>query len=646
MPPELHPLLARQLRKLGLAPEQSPPTPEFALLLSHVSRAYADFDQERYLRDRSENIASAEMVDLNRALQASRARLGSLLSLSSDWIWEQDAEGRFTFVSEELEARTGLDRQALLGRACSADGALKTALDDLARMRDCVCGHERFHHVTFEVVSARGQCHHMRITGEPVFDGSRFVGYRGVGSDVTAAVLATRKIQQLACYDSLTGLPNRHLFMEELNHMLARSLRYGRRFALLFIDLDRFKLVNDNLGHAVGDAMLQTVGNRLGRLLRDADLLARLSGDEFVVVTEADCEVASLAKVASRILATITEPMLIDSRRLETSASIGIGICPTDGADAASLLRAADAAMYQAKSRGRNKFEFFTAELAQRAALHFALEGELRLAVKRRQLELHYQPKVDARTGRLVGAEALVRWNHPARGHLSPAAFIEMAEESGLIVPIGRWVLDAACAQMARWQNAGLAPPRCAVNISVQQIASGSLIADVRSALEQSGLDAQQLEIEVTESMLMADPLQAASVLEELDRLGVHIAIDDFGTGHSSLAYLKRFPVRTLKIDRSFVHELPGDAEDLAITRAVIAMGHSLGVCIVAEGVETMAQRDCLVAMGCDVLQGYLFGHPGKPDEFEALWRKTRPPPAQRSRRLGSDIRRDATPHR
>lgn len=621
MASDIHPLLVRQLRKVGGVGTEGLPADRLELLLAHVSRAYAEFDNERYMLDRSQNIASDEMSALNSALHESRAQLSGLLALSSDWVWQQDAQGQFTQVSDELEERTGVPCSALLGRAIQADGPLRVNPDDLQALQTALANRTRFHHVTFEVASADGQTHHMRINGEPMLQGGELLGYRGVGSDVTAAVQSSRQIEELARFDSLTGLPNRHMFTEELDRVLARGKRYERRFAIFFIDLDRFKHVNDNLGHAAGDALLCTVGSRLRLLLRDADLVARLGGDEFVVITESNCEAATLSKVASRVLNAIAEPMVLESRRVEISASIGIAIYPADGVDAAALMRAADAAMYQAKGRGKNTFDFFTADLANKAAMHYALEGDLREAIDRQQLQLFYQPKVDARTGSIVGLEALLRWLHPERGLLAPGAFIELAEESGLIVPIGRWVVRTACAQMAAWLKAGIRPPRCAVNISARQITGDSLVEDLQDALSEAGLAARYLEVEVTESMLMNDPRHAASVLEAIDRLGVHIAIDDFGTGHSSLAYLKRFPVGTLKVDRSFVKDLPDDAEDLAITRAVVALGRSLGMSVVAEGVETLEQQECLAALGCDILQGFRFGRPAPASNVEFVMR-------------------------
>jgi diguanylate cyclase (GGDEF)-like protein/PAS domain S-box-containing protein len=625
MPAALHSLLLRQLRKLGLASGQAPSALAFDALLERISQAYAEVDQERYVLERSQDIATREMAELNRELQVSQARLASLVSLSSDWVWEIDAQGRFVFVSDELERRTALNRLDLLGRRLGTQAELRLTPQDRARLNDAMAACQPFHQITFEVDAADGQCHHMSISGNPQRSGTQLLGYRGVGTDVTTAVLADRQIQRLARYDTLTGLPNRYQFMEELDRALARNKRYERRFALLFIDLDRFKHVNDNLGHAAGDELLRVVGARLQGLLRDADMVGRLGGDEFVVLTESNCDPATLSKIASRIIAVVAEPLQLEGRSVQISASVGICVYPSDGADAASLLKSADTAMYQAKALGKNTFSFYTAELVERAALHFALEGELRVAADRGQLVLHYQPQVDALTGEWVGLEALLRWQHPERGLLAPGLFIELAEESGLIVPIGRWVLHAACQQIAQWRAAGLVPPRCAVNVSARQLGGNVLLVDVERALHEAGIEPQALEIEVTESVLMADIDNARQVLEALDRRGVHIAIDDFGTGYSSLSYLKQVPARTLKIDRAFVSDLPGDEDDLAITRAVVAVGHSLGMQVVAEGVETAAQHVCLSQLGCDVLQGYRFGRPEPAAQIEARLRRLVP---------------------
>ncbi len=615
----LHPLLARQVRKLSLSGNATPSADAFRSLLARVSKAYAESEQDRYLLERSQDVSSREMAALNQALRVSKARLTSLLSLSSDWVWEQDVEGRFTFVSDELRERTDIDRDALIGNACSVNGPLTADLLELVRMRAHVSRHEPFRNVRFAVLSPNGQLRHMNINGEPVFDGETFSGYRGVGSDVTAAVNAEQRIQELASFDSLTGLPNRNLFMEEFSRSLATATRAGTQVALFFIDLDRFKAVNDTMGHAAGDLLLRTVAQRLAPTLRQSDLLARIGGDEFVVLAETQCDVASLTRIADRLNRAASEPMMIDGLMVQVSASIGIASFPDDGKSAADLLKSADTAMYQAKEAGKNAFAFFTKELAMKTDTHFAMERELRAAIDREELELHYQPLVDASTGKLVAMEGLVRWQHPQRGLLAPGLFIDLAEETGLIVPIGQWVLRQACAQLAAWRGEGLTPPPVAINVSRRQLVNQNLVEDIRAALNDNDLEPSMLEIEVTESLLMADTDRSFAVLERLNTMGVRVAIDDFGTGYSSLSFLKRFPLHTLKIDRSFVSGLPEDGDDMAITRAVVAMGHSLGLTVVAEGVETEAQRQSLQALECDVLQGYLFGRPVEAAEMATL---------------------------
>lgn len=606
---KLHSLLARQLRKVGIDPDRAPDAAALSALLDRVGKTYADFEQEHYLLERSQDIASREMGTLNEALRTSQARLASLLSLSSDWVWEMDPAGRFSFVSDGLTHRTGLPVALLSGQACTVDGPLRVSRADADRLAEQMAQLRPFHDITFALQSELGRHHHMRISGEPLLDGGTLVGWRGVGSDVTASVLAERKIHELARYDSLTGLPNRRMFMELLDDALERGRR-GHAFALLFIDLDRFKSVNDHLGHGAGDELLRKVSARLRTQLRAGDLLARLGGDEFVVLSDAPADTRTLSALADRIIRAAAEPTTLAQHVVQVSASVGISIYPQDGSDAEHIVRHADVAMYHAKALGKNRHEFFTPALATRGAESFALEGDMRLALDRQEFVLHFQPQVDALTGGLVGVEALVRWQHPAHGLLPPGRFIELAEDSGLIVPLGRWVLQAACAQMASWRQAGLAAPRCAVNVSRRQLMDPSLPDDVRRALEASGIEPAWLEIEVTETMLMEDCERAAVVLDRLTALGVQVAIDDFGVGHSSMAYLKRFPASTLKIDRSFVKDLPQDEEAAAIARAIVAMGHSLGMHIVAEGVEEDDQRRVLSAMGCDVLQGYLFGRP------------------------------------
>jgi diguanylate cyclase (GGDEF)-like protein len=612
----LHPLLLRQLRRVGIDLVLSPAPGPWQDLLERVSTAYTQSDQGRYLMERSQAISSREMSELNLRLQASQARLNNLVTLSSDWICEMDAQLRFTYVSAEVE-HSSIVAADLLGQRPHLRALPPVPGHDPDELEAKIARHQAFRNFVFGLQPATGPVVYLRISGEPVFTDGVFAGYRGVASDVTQATLAEQRVAQMASYDGLTGLANRNLFMGELKRTIASAHRAGKSFALLFIDLDRFKAVNDTMGHDAGDELLKVMAGRLSGLLRDADMVARLGGDEFVVLVDGQVDPGALSKVASRVLTVLCEPFLLRSRTVQVSASVGLAVYPADGLDEASLLKNADAAMYLAKAKGKNNFQFFTEALAQRAEKYFALESDLRVAVQRDELRMHYQPAFDTNTGDLVGLEALVRWQHPQRGLLSPDEFIPLAEESGLIVPMGRWILHEVCRQIQAWRSLGHAVPRCAVNLSVRQFASASLVDEVREALALADLDAEVLTVEITESLLMSDPDRARQAVTELHAMGVQVAIDDFGTGFSSLAYLKHFPVQVLKLDRSFIHGLPSDRGDAAITHAVLAMAHRLNMKVVAEGVETAEQLRFLRRMGCDVVQGYLLGRPVSPDTLQ-----------------------------
>jgi len=606
----LHPLLLRQLRKLGLGPDGHNFGPEqWVPLMERISLAYERSDQERYVIQHSNAVATEEMNQLHAELRASQARLANLVALSSDWVWEQDEQLRFTYVSADASA-TGYEPAQMMGYVRQVRQLPPVPGHDPDAFEAKVAARLPYRNFTYGLTRSDGAPLYVRISGDPIFEDGEFKGYRGVACDVTQATLNELHIIQLARFDSLTGLPNRNMFMNELQGKLFASFETGEPFAVLFIDLDRFKSVNDTLGHDVGDELLKVMARRLQGLLRDADMVARLGGDEFVVLIDACVDPAALSKVASRLLADLCEPLYLAGRKLQISGSVGISVYPADGIDAPTLLKNADTAMYLAKAQGKNNFQFFTPELAQRAAKFFALEGDLRLAVERNELVLHYQPKFEGRSGALCGMEALVRWQHPQRGLLGPGEFIELAEESGLIVPLGRWVMNEACRQLRAWRDEGLAPPVCAINLSVRQFASDSLMDDLCAALRDHQLEPAALEIEITESLLMANPEQAQAVLKRLRELGLAVAIDDFGTGYSSLAYLKTFAASALKLDRSFVDGLPRDRDDLAIAQAVIALAHSMGMEVVAEGVETEDQLGCLRELGCDQVQGYLTGRP------------------------------------
>jgi diguanylate cyclase (GGDEF)-like protein len=432
---------------------------------------------------------------------------------------------------------------------------------------------------------------------------------------------ADQRIEYLASHDSLTHLPNREMFNTLLRHAIEVARRYRRQFALLFIDLDRFKVINDSLGHDAGDLLLVEIARRLRKALRSSDVVARLGGDEFVVILEQAGEHRDVERVTSELLSVLGQPLQLSGHECHATASIGIAMYPANGSDAQTLTKNADMAMYLAKEDGKNGFRFFTKAIKAQSIERLTLETALRYALEREQFSLHYQPKVDLVSGQITGVEALLRWTHPNLGVVPPIQFIPLAEETGLIVPIGRWVLKEACAQNMAWQHRGLRPVAMAVNLSPRQFADGHLLQDVDEALAASGMSPVLLQLEVTESMVMRNVSRAVKVLDAIRNRGIRLAIDDFGTGYSSMSLMKHFPIDTIKIDRSFVRDLSRDSEDQAIARAIISMGKALGMTVVAEGVETAEQQAFLRDHACDEMQGFLFSKPLPAQKLAALLR-------------------------
>lgn len=473
-------------------------------------------------------------------------------------------------------------------------------------------GESRFVHKTGESFTVW-----LHISAVSDADG-KVVRHIGIFSDITDRVEAQARIQRLAHYDVLTELPNRALLQDRLHHALERSHRSNTRVALLFIDLDRFKNVNDSLGHAVGDRLLQEVALRFDSKVREQDTLARVGGDEFLVILEDFDELDAPAKVACKLIDALERPIRIDHHELQIGASIGISVAPDDGSLPDDLIRCADSAMYQAKADGRNTFRYYTDAMAVANKARFEIETGLRRALDQEEFLLHYQPMACCPSGQVIGVEALIRWQHPLRGMIPPDVFIPVAEDIGLIEALGAWVLDRACTQARAWQDQGM-PVRMSVNLSGQQISRGALVPLVQSALERSGLPPGMLELEITEGHVMDHVEQCIETLVALRELGVTLAIDDFGTGYSSLSYLKRLPVDRLKIDRSFVEGIPGDADDVAIVSTIVAMAQQLGLKVIAEGVETEAQLEHLRAHGCDEYQGYLLSRPAPADAVTTL---------------------------
>lgn len=446
--------------------------------------------------------------------------------------------------------------------------------------------------------------------------------YFVVFSDTTERKEAERQIHRLAYYDSLTSLPNRNLFYSLLEKALSAAQRQRTHGALLFLDLNRFKHVNDSFGHTQADCILREVSRRLSTTLREGDIVARLGGDEFVIALPEINRREHAGQVARKVLAALAEPFFLERHEILLSASIGISIFPDDGRDAETLLRNADVAMFRAKKRGSNSHVFYSQEMNQRSFEQFKLEGGLRRASERGELHLLYQPQLDLASGRIAGAEALLRWQHPEHGLIPPARFIPVAEETGLINQIGDWVLDAACLQVRDWLDQGLSHVRVAVNLSARQF-TASLPKKIVGFLMRHAVPSECLELEITESMLMHSADSVVAMMREFGEAGVLLTLDDFGTGYSSLSYLKRFPIDNLKIDQSFVHGIPGDPDDSAIARAIIGMAHNLRLSVIAEGVETAGQLEFLRGAGCEEIQGYYFSRPLPPNEFAQLLLRT-----------------------
>jgi diguanylate cyclase (GGDEF)-like protein len=432
---------------------------------------------------------------------------------------------------------------------------------------------------------------------------------------------ANRQLRHLATHDALTGLPNRVLLEDRLTQAVAHADRDGRSFALMVCDLDRFKTVNDSLGHHAGDELLQEVAHRLTGLVRPVDTVARLGGDEFVLLVTAIQDVEDAKRVAAKAIEALQAPVRIAGLDVHTSPSIGIAFYPADGTNIEALTAHADAAMYCAKQRGRGNVQCFARGMDSGSEERVQLESDLHQAIVQRQFELYYQPKVNTSSGAVRSAEALIRWRHPSRGLVHPDGFIPLAEECGLIGAIGEWVVREACRQARAWQDAGLPPMRISVNLSPSQFRGGGLTETIRRALDDMGLEPQYLEIELTESAVMSDPEESIAILEELSEMGVLVSVDDFGTGYSSMSYLRRLPIDKLKIDRVFINEIVSRPEDASIVRAIVSLAHSLRLKVVAEGVETPAQLDFLKAVGCDEYQGYHFSRPVPATEFERMVR-------------------------
>jgi len=528
------------------------------------------------------------------------------------------------YVNPAFERITGYTAGDVLGRSCSllwADDRDQPEIQEiLAAARE-----RRETHAILRNYGKNGRMFWSDIYLAPVRDESDEVNHFVVALyDITATKRYQAELEFQANRDTLTGLANRSLLLDRLRQASAYAERYGHPVWVLFLNLDRFKFVNDTLGHRAGDQLLNIVAQRLRDAVRDSDTIARLSADEFVLLLPERTEDNLSPVVVQRIMEAIAQPIVIEGYEFVMGCCIGIAVCPGDGSDADTLIKHAGIAMYRAKETGRNNFQFYTPAMNERAMERLRLEGDLRNALEREEFVLHYQPQADLGTGGILGVEALIRWRHPVLGAVSPARFIGLAEEMGLIVPIGNWVLRTACRQSMEWLRAGFGPVRVAVNLSPRQFYQQDLVSTIKDILDETGLAPRLLELELTESMMMNDVEHAVGILHNLKAIGVHLSIDDFGTGYSSLAYLRRFPIDLLKIDQSFVRDLTVDPDDAAIVASIISLAHSLRLKVIAEGVETEAQLTYLQRHGCDYMQGYFFSRPMPAEDCEELLRNRR----------------------
>jgi diguanylate cyclase (GGDEF)-like protein/PAS domain S-box-containing protein len=556
-----------------------------------------------------------------QAVVEAERRYRGLFDNAIEGIFRTSADGKFIEANPALAQICGFDSVDELVKSCRdigtqlyVDPERRAKFMQLVGVRGSVSGFES------QIYRKSGDVIWVSENARAVVDdGGNVHAYEGMLADITERKLYQARIEQQANYDTLTGLANRSLLQDRLQQSMLACASYGTRLAVAFIDLDRFKFINDSLGHHIGDELLKCMAKRLSSCVRDIDTVARLGGDEFVLlINDQSGNPDSLLKMMERVLAVVAEPWLIEQGEFNVTASIGVARYPDDGLDAQTLLKHADSAMYRAKDRGRNGIQFFTSDLNVQLIENLEMESKLRRALEREQFLLHYQPRIDLSSGACLGAEALIRWQVSPQEIISPDRFIPLAEETGLIVPIGLWVLETACTQNKAWQDMGLEPMVVSVNVSARQFRQDDFVQTVVSVLKKTGLEARYLEIELTESMVMHDAEKLAAMLDELQRIGVQMSVDDFGTGYSSLSYLKRFPVDRLKIDRSFVQDVMSDTDDATIVRTIIALGHNLGLRVVAEGVETAGQSDFLRQNDCDEAQGYYFARPVPNVEFIA----------------------------
>jgi diguanylate cyclase (GGDEF)-like protein/PAS domain S-box-containing protein len=574
------------------------------------STEYLKYLPEAVRRALSQERAERALAQSQGALKRTASLLLSALEATADGLLVVDRELKITHFNKRFTEIWHLSKEIL--ETYDGQEAIAFVLDQLINPEDFIKTIEEMSSNSLaeshDILRFRDGRVIERFSQPQMLDGES-VGRVWTFHDITERKESEERLRHMAHYDALTQLPNRSLLHDRIVQMLAQAGRTGKLVALFFLDLDRFKAINDSLGHVVGDELLKAVAERLKECVRQSDTVARWGGDEFTIILTNINHPLGAVKIAQKILDALSKPFILGPE-LFITASIGITLYPTDGLDVDNLLRNADAAMYQAKAQGKNNYKFYTPEMNKTAIQSLSMENNLRRALERNELSLHYQPQVDLHTGCIVGVEALARWLTPDQGWISPAKFIPIAEETGLIGPIGEWVLKVACAQNRAWQEAGIAPIRVVVNLSGRQFKDRQLIKTIREILRETGLSPTYLGVELTESVIMNDAEFTINTLRKLTQMGIQISVDDFGTGYSSLSYLKRFPLHILKIDPSFVREITTHAADAAIATSIIGLAHSLKLKVMAEGVETKNELLFLRQLGCDEMQGYYFSKP------------------------------------
>jgi len=559
-----------------------------------------------------------DITERKRA-QAQMRKLSSALESTADMVMITNSSGIIEYVNQAFETTTGYSSAEITGKT---PRAIKSGKHDRAfykNLWESILGGNNYQDVLINR-KKDGTLYYEEKTITPLKDPEgNITSFVSTGKDISERMRLQERLHYLAHHDELTTLPNRAMFIDRLEQALHHAKRHQRALAVMFLDLDRFKNINDTLGHDLGDALLQDFAQRLCHCLREGDTVARLGGDEFTILLEDMADVSDTTSLAEKILGALSAPFILDSQELFVTTSIGISVYPDDGHDVRTLLKNADTAMYRAKDLGRDNCKFYSAEMSTLTHTRLTLETQLRRALERNEFKLHYQPQIDSTSGAIIGAEALLRWHHPERGLISPADFIPLLEDTGMIIPVGEWVLRTACKQASMWQDSGIPPICMSVNLSTRQLDTPDFAAFVSQALRDTGLGPEYLELEITESMLIQNAEKTIEIMRAIKETGVSFAMDDFGTGYSSLSYLKRFPIKTLKIDRAFVSNMTEDSDDEAIVKTIIAMAHTLNLEVIAEGVETAEQVALLQKHACRLMQGYYYSKPQPADEFASL---------------------------